>query len=109
MLYWLFGALAWDLSAVSCSPSEPVWAEELVLMGERGMSLRSSRRPDVVPTTPAPDNMVLARGILGDAVISKLSLIFSCFSGLTEVDKGLDGSCSIWKLLSGVYGVLKGA
>lgn len=94
VLYRLLGALVWAFSPVSCSPSEPVWAEELVLMGERGISPSGSRRFAELPLIPV--SIVRASGILGDAVMSKLSLIFSCLSGRTVADAGLEGSSSIW-------------
>lgn len=99
VLWCCRSALVWLFSPPSCSPSEPVWAEELVLIGDRGMSGIVIRLP-VVPPPPMPDDTMLLP--MCDAVISKLSLIFSCFSGLTEPAPGFAGSSSIWNWLSGV-------
>ena len=67
-------ALKWlDVAffSVSCSTSEPVCTEEFVLIGERGMSDKEILRP------APPLSIGLLIRILGDAVMSKLSLTFS--------------------------------
>ena len=67
-----------------------------MLIGERGMSVRDILRPEL-PPIPGTDIILLAKGILGDAVMSKLNLIFSCFSGRMEPDEGLAVSRSMFK------------